>query len=254
MVGLGNLVYFGVQDNHRMFRCGDYWGYYRNGVLVGVVAFFNNSQCMVYYTDDSVVRSMAEQIADNAVRIVLGCEVCVRPLVEPLRAMASRIAPRRQYFMEFRATEINRKAYEGMEFEQARPLCSSRAMQEFIQRCMKDGFGFSMRRSTIRHVLQERPADEHYLVLKAGRKYVAQAHLQAVTPGYAQIGGVCTLPEERNRGYGYIVISRMLALIEERLPSRRACLVVDDDNERARRLYEALGFRVTRELMLIDFL
>lgn len=251
---LGNLIYFGVQDNRRVFRCGDYWGYYRDGRLVGVVAFFNNSQCMVYYTDEAVVRAMAGQIADNAVRIMLGCEACVRPLVESLRALVGRISAHRQFFMEFRTTEINRKAFEGLEFEQARPLRSSRAMQDFILRCMKEGFGFSMRRSTIKHVLQERPSEEHYLVLKVDRKYVAQAHIQAVTPGYAQIGGVCTLPEERNRGYGYIIVSRMLALIEERLSPRQACLVVDDDNERARRLYEALGFRVAKELMLIDFL
>lgn len=251
---LGNLLYFGVVDNRRKFRCGDYWGYFRQGVLVGVVAIFNNSQCMVYYTDPTVVNSMAEWIADSAVRIVLGCQDCVLPLVEPLRAVAGRIAARKQYFMEFRTTEINHKAYAGLQFEQARPLRNSRAMQDFILRCMKEGFGFTMGRSTIKHILQERPADEHYLVLKADHRYVAQAHIQAVTPGYAQIGGVCTLPEERNRGYGYIIVTRMLALIEEQLAPRRACLVVDDDNERARRLYEALGFRVTKELMLIDFL
>ena len=46
------------------------------GELIGAVAFFNNSQCMVYYTDGSVVQDMAVQIADNPVRIVLGCEAC----------------------------------------------------------------------------------------------------------------------------------------------------------------------------------
>ncbi len=251
---LGNLLYFGIQDNRRMFRCGDYWGYFRDGALVGVVAFFNNSQCMVYYTDAAVLGPLCEQIADNPVRLVLGCEVCVRPMVEPLRMLAGRIAARRQFFMEFRSTEINAKAFEGLEFEQARPLRGSRAMQDFILRCMKDGFGFSMRRSTVKRLLQERTPDEHYLVLKVDRKYVAQAHIQAVTPGYAQIGGVCTLPEERNRGYGYIIVSRMLALIAGQMAPRRACLVVDDDNHNARRLYEALGFRVVRDLMLIDFL
>jgi predicted GNAT family acetyltransferase len=250
---LGNLLFYGVEDDGRSYRCGDYWGYYEENRMVGVAAFFNNSQCMVYYTSDTVVPEMTEQINDNPVRLVLGCTRCVQPLVSRLRRRSGSMVVHRQYFMEFLSTEINRKAYAGMEFEDARRFRFSHAMQDFIMRCMKEGFGYSIRRSTVKRLLSEKKPEEHYLVLKVGKKYVAQAHIQTLSPRFAQIGGVCTLPEEQHKGYGYSVLCRMLDIIVSG-SRRRPCLVVNCDNDNARQLYENLGFRRTMDLMLIDYI
>jgi predicted GNAT family acetyltransferase len=82
---------------------------------------------------------------------------------------------------------------------------------------------------------------------------VAQAHIQARTPGFSQIGGVCTLPEERRRGYARAVVERLLFLIMQD-SGRKACLVVNSDNEPAKRMYAEMGFRETGRLMLVDIM
>lgn len=252
---LGNLLYFGVEDDRRTFRCGEYWGYFNGGELAGVVAFFNNSQCMVYHTDGSVIRPMSQQIADSCVRLVLGSDRCVRPMAPMLRNIPGRMVVRSQLFMERGASPLSIPPVlpPALEFEDAKRRGNSRAVQDFIVRAMKDGFGYNVSRNTVKRLLREKTEFEPYLLLKAGDKYVAQAHIQSRTPDFCQIGGVCTLPEERRHGYGKAVVERLAGMIPQD-GGRRACLVVNVENDSARRLYDSLGFRETGMLMLIDYL
>jgi hypothetical protein len=249
---LGNLLYYGVEDDRRYFRCGDYWGYFAGGDLVGAVAFYNNSQCMVYFTDDSVAGTMAAQILDSPVRLVLGSDRCMRRLAPLVRTRPGRIAAHSQLFMEQGGSPLPWESY-GYEFEDARGLSNSRAVQDFIVRCMKDGFGFNITRGTAKRLLKEKTQYEPYLLMKTAGRYVAQAHVQARTPGYCQIGGVCTLPEDRRQGYAKAVVMKLSGMIPAD-GGRRACLVVNEDNGAARQLYDSLGFRETGRLMLVDFL
>lgn len=249
---LGNLLYYGVEDDRHTFRCGDYWGYFEGNDLIGAVAFFNNSQCMVYYTDESAVRPIGQQIIDNSVRLVLGCERCVRPLAPYVRGMHGRMVAHSQLFM-VQSDYPPRFSFDGCEFEDAKDKAGSRAVQDFIVRCMVDGFGYNITRNTAKRLLREKTEFEHYLLMKVNGKYVAQAHIQTRTPGYCQIGGVCTLPEDRRRGYARAVVLKLMGMIPQD-GGRRACLVVNEDNGSARSLYDALGFRESGRLMLIDFL
>ena len=250
---LGNLLYYGVEPDRNIFRCGDYWGYFDGDELVGVVAFFNNSQCMVYYTRPEVLRPMCLQIADNPIRLVLGSEQCVRPMAQLLRAVPGRMVIHHQLLLVHQG-EMPHMTFDGnLLFQDARMFAGNRAVQDFIIRCMKDGFGYRISRGTARRLLQEKTEHEPYLLLKAGGKLVAQAHIQTRTPGFGQIGGVCTLPEERRRGYARVVVCAMMDIIR-RDGGRRACLVVNDDNASARSLYDSLGFREAKRLTLIDFL
>lgn len=249
---LGNLLYFGIEDNRRMLRCGDYWGYYIDGALAGVVAFFNNSQCMVHYTDSRVVAPMCRQIVESPVRLVLGSERCVRPMVPQLTGIPGHMVVRRQLFMEY-GGESPGLPPQVFTFEDVRGKYNNRVVQDFIMRCMKEGFGYSITRGTVKRLLQEKTAYEPYILLVDGKYPVAQAHIQTRTPNFCQIGGVCTLPEMRRRGYSKAMLKHMLGRIAQD-GGRKACLVVNEDNAAARRLYDGLGFVQTADLMLIDYL
>jgi predicted GNAT family acetyltransferase len=73
----------------------------------------------------------------------------------------------------------------------------------------------------------------------AGRP-VAKAGTNALTPRWAQLGGVFTQPELRGQG----LQKRLLAFLLARLSAqgRGACLFVKKSNPRAAGLYRALGF------------
>ncbi len=249
---LGNLLCYGIEDDPRVLRCGDYWGFFSGSTLTGVAAFFNNSQCMVYYTDESQIRAICEEISGNPVRLVLGSDRCVRPMTPLLRGIPGRMVVHRQLFMEHSGRAPAGPA-PVLAYEDARRKGNNRAVQDFIMRCMKEGFGYNISRGTVKRLLKEKTEFEPYLLAAVSGKYVAQAHIQTRTPGYCQIGGVCTLPEERHRGYARAVVGEMMSHIATD-GGRRACLVVNEDNTSARRLYDSMGFVEAGQLMLVDYL
>lgn len=249
---LGNLLYYGVENDRRTLRRGEYWGYFEGGELAGVAAYYNNSQCIVCLTGESAARRIAGDIEDSGARLVLGGDASVRPVLREMKSLGGRLTARSQLFMEL--AEGARAAlgpHLRAEFEDARGRDGDRAVQDFIMRCMREGFGFGVSRGTVRRLLREKTPFEPYLLLKTGGKYVAQAHIQARTPGFCQIGGVCTLPEARRRGYARSVVEKLLELIALD-GNRRACLVVNSDNEPAKRMYAEMGFRETGRLMIVD--
>jgi len=78
---------------------------------------------------------------------------------------------------------------------------------------------------------------------------LAKAGTNALTPRWAQLGGVFTLPEERGRG----LQTRLLSFLLSRLggQGRSACLFVKKGNEPALGLYARLGFEPRGEFTIL---
>ncbi len=81
-----------------------------------------------------------------------------------------------------------------------------------------------------------------------GGKVVAKAGTNAWGIGYAQLGGVYTLPERRNEGIGELLIRRLLAILHKR--GLHACLFAKKDNLAAVKLYEKTGFSINGEFRI----
>ena len=74
--------------------------------------------------------------------------------------------------------------------------------------------------------------------------------LNAAVPGWVQVGGVYTPPEQRGRGVARRVVAGHLAELRD-AGVRRAVLFASDPA--ARRVYEAIGFRRTGSYTLVLF-
>jgi hypothetical protein len=72
-----------------------------------------------------------------------------------------------------------------------------------------------------------------------------RASVSAITADAAQIAGVYTPAERRNRGYARRGLSELCTRLFER--TRGACLFVNDFNAPALALYDRMGFRPTAE-------
>ena len=81
------------------------------------------------------------------------------------------------------------------------------------------------------------------LVAMAGRRF----HL----PGYVEVSAVCTDPSARRRGYGAIIT----ALVADQIAAEgnTAMLHVAQTNDSARRVYEQLGFTISRSCEFAAF-
>ncbi len=74
---------------------------------------------------------------------------------------------------------------------------------------------------------------------------VFKSNVSAVSPVGGQVEGIYTLPAHRGRGLGLAGTGAITRWVLER--SDRAFLLVNDDNEVAKRIYERLGYRQVLE-------
>lgn len=81
-----------------------------------------------------------------------------------------------------------------------------------------------------------------FLVVKAGEEFCGYASC-AIAADECEMSNIAVEEAFRRRGVGYALIERLIALSAER-GAKRMFLLVRDDNEKARALYEKCGFAV----------
>ena len=91
-----------------------------------------------------------------------------------------------------------------------------------------------------RRRVEEECRDGHTYLWKDAAGLCFRASVSALTSDAAQISGVYTPPERRNRGLARRGLSELCARLLER--SRAACLFVNDFNGSAIALYRRVGF------------
>ena len=102
-----------------------------------------------------------------------------------------------------------------------------------------------------RIALQHRIRHGHELVCTEDDVVVFRTALSAATPEAVLLEGVYVPPEQRGKGYGK---GGMYALCERLLQSHESLvLLVGEDNDRARTLYEGLGFQTFDEYQVAFF-
>lgn len=84
-----------------------------------------------------------------------------------------------------------------------------------------------------------------YVGVRVDGRLVAMAGERVHPAGWAEVSAVCTHPEHRGRGYAARVVRAVVAGVRAR--GDRAFLHVEQGNDAALRLYEAIGFAVHRE-------
>ena len=68
-------------------------------------------------------------------------------------------------------------------------------------------------------------------------------------PGYVELSAICTHPDARGRGLGFLLTQSLMALAYHRHAT--AFLHVGADNKAAVSLYQRLGFRVRRAIWVL---
>jgi GNAT superfamily N-acetyltransferase len=92
----------------------------------------------------------------------------------------------------------------------------------------------------------------HWVLETGGGTLTATAAVSAGIPGMVQVGGVYTVPEYRNRGYGRAVVAGALLELRGR-GVKKAILFTGTEIPAAVKMYRALGFRPIGEYGLVIF-
>jgi predicted GNAT family acetyltransferase len=87
-----------------------------------------------------------------------------------------------------------------------------------------------------------------FVGVKEGGRLIAMAGERLRAPGFTEVSGVCTLPEHRGRGLAGALMRRVMAGVVAR--GETPFLHAYPSNTGAIALYETLGFRLRREMIM----
>ncbi|HWR44286.1 GNAT family N-acetyltransferase [Sporomusa sp.] len=246
---VGNVLGFGLENHKDKRRCGDYYGYFSKGELLGILPFYNMGSCIpVFEEEKEVIASFTDIMRKRQFQVLIGMQKFIKPLYEAISAEKEVVSYQESsYFVNKHFTPLT---LENTIFTDASEIDKNEAV-EFIRRAYWEGFHHEYTPEETRKVIEQRGAEEEYLFLMVDGKIVAQAYIQAVTDTINQIGGVFTLGEERSKRYGKAIVAELCRRIIAR--GKIPTLSVSKDNTPAVKAYVALGFSHHDDYLIIKY-
>ncbi|EYE89841.1 hypothetical protein Q428_00775 [Fervidicella metallireducens AeB] len=245
---IGNVIGVGIDNNKEINRSGDYYGYFEDGKLQGILPFYNIGSCIPHYENDKAVICFAEIMKKKTFSFLLGMEKIVRPLYEAIKETKDvKKYGEDSYYINNNYTPYN---LEGIDFKYPHEIDEDK-VTNFMIHAYEDGFDTKINYEEIKKMLKQRvPGDDFLFLLKDG-KILAQGCIQTSTSKICQIGGVYTLDTERGKGYCKALISELCRMIIAR--GKTPTLMVSKKNTPAVKAYNSIGFRHYDDYNIIEF-
>ncbi|MBP2659760.1 MAG: hypothetical protein H6Q69_2792 [Firmicutes bacterium] len=245
---IGNVMEFGLDNRKDQRRCGDYYGYFSKGHLVGILPFYNMGSCIPLFHEEEVIEPFAQIMIQRPLEVLIGMKKFVKPLYDIISGEKNTLTYQESsYFVNKSLTPFQ---LEDSSFAEANELDHHRVV-DFVKDAYWQGFHQQYSLEEVEAFLEQRAIEEEFLFLMAEGKMVAQAYIQAATDEINQIGGVYTVEEERGKGYCKALVSKLCQNII--LRGKTPTLIVRKNNFSAVRAYTSLGFTYFDDYLLIKF-
>ena len=243
---MGNVLGFGLDNQNGQRRCGDYYGYFFKGDLLGILPFYNMGSCLPFWTDEIVLEPFAEIMLQRPFESLMGMQKIIKPLYDVISGGKNILTYQdSSYFVNNKFSPFT---LENATFAKADELDNSYVVN-FVKDAYWQGFGHNYSLEEVQEFVAQRVAEEEFLFLVVENKIVAQAYIQASTNEINQIGGVFTLEDERGKGYCKAILSVLCQHIIAR--GKTPTLIVRNNNFPAMRAYASLGFTHFDDYLLI---
>lgn len=243
----GNALSAGFSYKVFAMRSGFYYVYKELGEILGIVSGYNDGNVMVHTVSSHADATVLKMISDFSFHSVWGLAGKLPETAQITTVAGKAFDLRHLDVMVLSEKKENSSCPQcGFMRIDRRFLLSSYVA--FIKKCLWEGFGFKSTSLDIRKRMKERGELEPYWFLTEGKEYVAQVHVQAMTPTHGYIGGVCTPRNHRKKGYAKEIVKRTCDYIMQQ--GRTPALAVSASNKAAYNLYKSLGFKKIGETLV----
>lgn len=225
-----------------------FWGYFKNGQLIGMASIFSRWNNLVV---QSLKKEVIEDLVDEVVKSGRKIEY-----VSYFKKFAEVIIERlKKYGLEPKKYDeqifFTLKKDDFVDYSKGEAgLLMSEDLDEYIK--MAREANDENVEAPIKEIERKRVNLELTFVLKIEGKIVSRAYLQGMSKNFFQIGGVVTKKAERGKGYAKRVISSLCKNFFEK-EIGTAILYVDKDNIAALKVYEAIGFKKVGEYLTAEY-
>lgn len=244
---IGNILEYGLENNSSLRRCGDYYGFFDNDVLKGVIPFYNLGSCIPHFESTDAIPIFVDLIKDKPVKYLLGIKKYIKPLYDGLTPY--KITANNSDDSYFVNNEIKPFTIENAQFLEMSQLDIDDALN-FVIEARKE-FQEDITKEQAYTLVTQRPSDEDFIFEVIEDKIVAIACIQATTSKICQIGAVYTTDKERGKGYCKAIVYELCKRTSRR--GKIPTLMVRNNNTPAVMAYTALGFKYYDDYLLVTF-
>lgn len=245
---IGNVENFGIENDKAQRRGADYYGYFEDSDLKGILPFYNLGSCIPHFESKGAVTGFINIMRDRSFTYLLGMSSFVGPLYEGLREY-KKVSEYSDdsYFVN---NHFKPFCLDGVEITDASKLKLDDVLSFMLEARIK-GFDDKSSIEDVRKTLTQRAEDEDFIFLARDGRIAAQACIQTTTSRINQIGGVYTTETERGKGYCKAVVSELCSRIAAR--GKIPTLMVRKNNTPAVKAYTSLGFEYYGDYNIITF-
>lgn len=244
---IGNVNCFGLDNNSEMRRCADYYGYFENGVLRGVLPFYNLGSCIPHYDSIKAIPYFSQILNQRSFEFLLGMEKIIKPLYNYIKSKKITLEySEASYYVNKNFKPFFLKGVTIIDADITNPNIIN-----FYKKAQLEGFHNETITKEAINALKYKAVDEDFILLRKNNKIVAQACIQTTTSMFSQIGSVFTPLEQRNNGYCKAIVSEVCSRIISR--GKTPTLMVKKNNTPAVKAYSSLGFQYYDDYLFIRF-
>lgn len=245
---IGNVKNFGIENNKNIIRCGDYFGYFEEDELKGIIPFYNLGSVIPHFESLNAVDEFSKLLKEREFKFLLGMKKYIDPLYKEIKDCKDvEKFSEDSYFINNDFKPFN---LEEIEIKDVSEL-NINDVVDFTMEASNLGFGKKESREEIIASIEQKPMDERTIFAVKDGKIVSEAGIQTSTSKINQIGSVFTTPKERGKGYCKATVSKLCEIIIK--GNKTPTLMVRNDNTPAVRAYTALGFKFYDDYILIKF-
>lgn len=245
----GNIAKWGIDNNKSSRRSGDYYGYFADGSLAGLLVCYNLGSVLLHSETTAAMAPFAEVLAQRRFEVLAGLTKTIRPLCRLLETDKQVLGYEDSFLLENHEPQpVVLPAscrIAGIE------AVARQTALTFIVEAYRQGFGRRFNHEMAGKLLDERGGDEPFLfVLEQGFPQ-AQAIMQVSAGRVSQIGGVYTAPASRGKRYCQAVVAELCR--QSLAAGRTPTLMVRQGNQAAIRAYQAIGFTYQEDYLVVKF-
>lgn len=233
-----NVIELGVENRKDISRCADYFGFFKDGSLAGIIPFYNLGSCIPHYETMDAITAFVQLIKERSTEFLLGMDRIIRPIYESIKDIKEIAAfNESSYFVnkDFKPYNVS-----DIKFIDPQLMVDDIRIIEFIIRVRNDGFNETVSIEDVKNSLTLTSSEDDKVIAVKDGKMVAYASIQTYTDSINQIGSVYTVEEERGKGYCKAVVSELCKRILSR--KKMPTLFVRKNNIPAVKAYSSLGF------------
>ncbi|MGM0379117.1 MAG: GNAT family N-acetyltransferase [Bacillota bacterium] len=234
--------------NHKKNKkSGDYYGYFSNGELKGVFVFSNNNILHMSYIDSGVLRKvdLLRAIKFYKPKIIKGFKKQVKELLDILNRSIKLYSSNHYNVMEYSKNFFDLK----YKFGYLDINIINNSFDFLID--VEKSFGRNPKLiNDIKKKVLKKYKDEEYFCIIEDNKIISQGMLENIGEKFIVIGGIYTKKTFRKKGYGTIIIKK---LVNEVLSRKKVpILLVNKKNKNAYNLYKKLNFKVLNDFFIAE--